>query len=92
MSCEAERKRESWRLGEKSESERERKCRVEWPRGELAEGEEWSKETLSINHFIFTLTENIMTEKIPEKTVIISSESVSQMNGGIFYFQCLLES
>ena len=92
MSCEAERNRESWRLGEKSESERERKCRVEWPRGELAEGEEWSKETLSINHFIFTLTENIMTEKIPEKTVIISSESVSQMNGGIFYFQCLLES
>ena len=90
VSCEAERKRESWRLGEKSESER--KCRVEWPRGELAEGEEWSKETLSINHFIFTLTENIMTEKIPEKTVIISSESVSQMNGGIFYFQCLLES
>ena len=91
MSCEAERKRESWRLGEKSESEWERKCRVEWPRGELAEGEEWSKETLSINDFIFTLTENIMTEKIPEKTVIISSESVSQMNGGIFYFQCLLE-
>ena len=65
---------------------------MEWPRGELAEGEEWSKETLGINHFIFTLTENIMTEKIPEKTVIISSESVSQMNGGIFYFQCLLES
>ena len=25
-----------------------------------------------------------MTEKIPEKTVIISSESASQMNGGMF--------
>ena len=43
MSCEAERKRESWRLGEKSESERERKCRVEWPRGELAEEKNGAK-------------------------------------------------
>ena len=32
------------------------------------------------------MTDNIMTEKIPEKTVIISSESVSQMNGGVFVF------
>ena len=86
------RPRERERAGdwERSQSQSGRGS-VEWPRGELAEGEEWSKETLSINHFIFTLTENIMTEKIPEKTVIISSESVSQMNGGIFYFQCLLE-
>ena len=90
VSCEAEpeRKRESCGDWERSQSQSgERKWRVEWPRVEVAEGGEWSKETLSINHFHFTLTDNIMTEKIPEKTVIISSESVSQMNGGVFTVQ-----
>ena len=32
---------------------------------------------------IFTQHKLTMTEKIPEKTVIISSESASQMNGGM---------
>ena len=54
VSCEAEpeRKRESCGDWERSQSQSgERKWRVEWPRGEVAEGGEWSKETLSINHF-----------------------------------------
>ena len=57
VSCEAEREREgerelrSQRLERSQSQSGERKWRVEWPRGEVAEGGEWSKETLSINHF-----------------------------------------